>query len=123
MNDVYLSIIFFLCSFCTHILGCYNSCICTGLALQRIRINEAPVGGTCTAEVAQDTQKEDEEDEEEEEEGSFEAEARVEREEPTILSVTALIDTVILNCSGWEDPEGFEILKYSFFGKRIQYKI
>lgn len=69
--------------------------------------------------MAQDTQKEDEE--EEEEESSFEVEVRVEREEPPTLTVTALTDTVILNCSGWEDPEGFEIPKYTFFGKRMQY--
>ncbi|KAK4310437.1 hypothetical protein Pmani_018002 [Petrolisthes manimaculis] len=67
-----------------------------GLALQRIRINEAPVGGTCTAEVMQDIHKE------EEEEGSFEVEVRVGREEPPTLIVTAL-------------TEGFEIPKYSFF--------
>ncbi|KAK4305257.1 hypothetical protein Pmani_022844 [Petrolisthes manimaculis] len=71
-----------------------------GLALQRIRINEAPVGGTCTAEVMQDIHKEEEE---EEEEGSFEVEVRVGREEPPTLIVTAL-------------TEGFEIPKYSFFG-------
>ncbi|KAK4292233.1 hypothetical protein Pmani_034986 [Petrolisthes manimaculis] len=84
-----------------------------GLALQRIRINEAPVGETCTAEVMQDIHKEEEE--EEEEEGSFEVEVRVGREEPPTLIVTALTDTVILNCTDWEDPEGFEIPKYSFF--------
>ncbi|KAK4297213.1 hypothetical protein Pmani_030360 [Petrolisthes manimaculis] len=84
-----------------------------GLALQRIRINEAPVGGTCTAEVMQDIHKDEEE--EEEEEGSFEVEVRVGREEPPTLIVTALTDTVILNCTDWEDPEGFEIPKYSFF--------
>ncbi|KAK4313830.1 hypothetical protein Pmani_014854 [Petrolisthes manimaculis] len=72
-----------------------------GLALQRIRINEAPVGGTCTAEVMQDIHKDEEE--EEEEEGSFEVEVRVGREEPPTLIVTAL-------------TEGFEIPKYSFFG-------
>ncbi|KAK4300253.1 hypothetical protein Pmani_027525 [Petrolisthes manimaculis] len=71
-----------------------------GLALQRIRINEAPVGGTCTAEVMQDIHKDEEE--EEEEEGSFEVEVRVGREEPPTLIVTAL-------------TEGFEIPKYSFF--------
>ncbi|KAK4292002.1 hypothetical protein Pmani_035213 [Petrolisthes manimaculis] len=70
------------------------------LALQRIRINEAPVGGTCTAEVMQDIHKDEEE--EEEEEGSFEVEVRVGREEPPTLIVTAL-------------TEGFEIPKYSFF--------
>ncbi|KAK4327252.1 hypothetical protein Pmani_002270 [Petrolisthes manimaculis] len=71
-----------------------------GLALQQIRINEAPVGGTCTAEVMQDIHKDEEE--EEEEEGSFEVEVRVGREEPPTLIVTAL-------------TEGFEIPKYSFF--------
>ena len=33
------------------------------------------------------------------------------------LAVTALVDTVLCNCTGWEDPEGFEVDKYSFFGK------
>lgn len=74
----------------------------SGLALQRLQINKAPVGGSCSAEVL------DNKEEEEEMERLVQRAAR--------LVVSALVDTVLCNCTGWEDPEGFEIPKYSFFG-------
>lgn len=68
--------------------------------MQRIQINEAPKGGFCTARIKGE--------EEEAEERS--------QEVPT-LPVTALVDAVFCNCTGWKDPEGLEIAKYSFFGE------
>ncbi|KAG7154293.1 Polycystic kidney disease protein 1-like 2-like 4, partial [Homarus americanus] len=80
-----------------------------GLAVQRLQINKAPEGGSCSAEILTIT--------EEEEEGvqvGVQVETRVGKVVPT-LAVTALVDTVVCNCTDWEDPEGFEIPKYSFF--------
>nr|XP_045617521.1 uncharacterized protein LOC123770009 [Procambarus clarkii] len=73
-----------------------------GLALQRIQINKAPIGGTCRAKILELTNEDDVLEESE-------------REVVPTLSVTAVVDTVLCNCSDWQDPEGFEIPKYSFF--------
>lgn len=35
------------------------------------------------------------------------------------MAVTALVETVLCNCTGWQDPEGFEVTKYSFFSKHF----
>ncbi|XP_063839801.1 uncharacterized protein LOC135088742 isoform X2 [Scylla paramamosain] len=72
-----------------------------GLALQRIQINEAPHGGECYARIG----------EEENQEGGL---VKRSQEVPTLV-VTALVETVLCNCTGWKDPEGFEVSKYAFF--------
>ncbi|MPC09664.1 Polycystic kidney disease protein 1-like 2 [Portunus trituberculatus] len=75
--------------------------VSAGLALQRIQINEAPIGGECHASIG----------EEEKPEGEL-----VKRsQEVPLLAITALVQTVICNCTGWKDPEGFEVSKYAFF--------
>ncbi|XP_069982225.1 uncharacterized protein [Penaeus vannamei] len=90
-----------------------------GLALQRIKINEAPRGGTCRAQIIDGGFEEEEEEIEEEDDEEGDGDDVMRRSDgrrvPT-LTVTALVDTVLCNCSGWEDPEGFEISKYSFYG-------
>lgn len=41
------------------------------------------------------------------------------QEVPTMV-VTALVQTVVCNCTGWKDPEGFEVSKYAFFGEQFK---
>ncbi|XP_064091678.1 uncharacterized protein LOC135205258 [Macrobrachium nipponense] len=79
-----------------------------GLAVQRIQINEAPTGGSCVALLPEEVG----------EEGAsalLQSETRDNAEVPT-LEVISLVESVLCNCTGWVDPEGFEIPKYSFYG-------
>ncbi|XP_068225345.1 uncharacterized protein [Palaemon carinicauda] len=79
-----------------------------GLAIQRIQINEAPTGGSCIATLSEEVADGGESE-------FLETKMVFTTDVPT-LEVTSLIESVLCNCTGWADPEGFEISKYSFYG-------